>query len=87
MDRANGSYGAAPLFIRDRFTIQTTYVPNYVAPPAPPPESLAYYSNSFDTYCREFTRRTSASDDNEILERRGTVCLQPDGMWHVIRYE
>jgi surface antigen len=58
-----------------------SYAPNYVAPPAPPPESIAYYDEDAQTYCREYTQNVDINGGVE--ERYGTACLQPDGSWRV----
>lgn len=62
---------------------QSSYVPNYVAPPAPRPEELATYNDSEQTYCREYTQQVRI--DGQIQESYGTACLQPDGSWRVVQ--
>ena len=56
-----------------------TYVPNYVAPPAPPP---TYVDDHSGGYCREYSEPVRIGD--RVQESYGTACLQPDGTWRVI---
>jgi len=79
---AGGGYYASPeYYYQSPVYYANTYVPTYVAPPAPPPASIAYYDPSVQTYCREFTQETRI--EGQAQEIYGTACLQPDGSWRV----
>ncbi|HUY68600.1 MAG TPA: glycine zipper 2TM domain-containing protein [Alphaproteobacteria bacterium] len=62
---------------------QTTYVPNYVAPPAYDASPSPYYDTANSDYCREFTQEATVAGHE--AETYGTACLQPDGSWRVVR--
>jgi surface antigen len=81
-------YATAPAYTYPTGPVyfQTTYVPNYVAPPTPPPEAYfataaPYYDEDASGYCREFTQDVRV--DDHVEESYGTACLQPDGSWHI----
>jgi surface antigen len=81
------SYAAPYVYYPSPVYFQTTYVPNYVAPPAPPPEiysssAAAYYDETEAGYCREFTQEVRV--EGQMAESYGTACLQPDGSWRVV---
>jgi len=83
MDRADYYYARPTYYYPQPVYYETNYVPNYVAPPAPPPESMAYYNNSAQTYCREYTQEIRVN--GQMQESYGTACLQPDGSWRVVQ--
>jgi surface antigen len=91
MDRADSYYsrpaygGYAPgTSYAEPAYYATNYVPNYVAPEAPPPDPpAAYYDASVGSYCREYTQEIRI--DGRVQESYGTACLQPDGTWRVAR--
>jgi len=77
------SYGSYPF---DMFSSQigAPYQPNYVAPSAPPPPPpITYVEDDSGQYCRAFSETVRVG--NQIRETYGTVCLQPDGSWHVVQ--
>jgi len=81
-DNENRYYSSSPGYTYpEPGYYQTSYVPNYVAPPAPPPESVAYYSDNEQTYCREYTQEIRVN--GQLEESYGTACMQPDGSWRV----
>jgi surface antigen len=68
-------------------SFQAVYVPNYVAPPAPPSETFyssaaAYYDEAESDYCREFTQEIRVG--GQTKESYGMACLQSDGSWRVV---
>jgi surface antigen len=85
IDEQNRYYGASDYapYNPQPVYFTTNYVPNYVAPPAPTPESIAYYDESVQAYCREYTQNVDVNGGVE--ESYGTVCLQPDGTWRVVQ--
>jgi len=65
------------------YSVEVNYVPNYVAPPAPRPESLAYYAAAAQTPCRTVSQLINVNGITQ--ERMGTICLQPDGAWRIVQ--
>jgi len=57
-----------------------SYVPNYVAPEAPPAELI---NETPGDYCREYSELVHVG--NEFRESYGTACLQPDGSWKAVQ--
>jgi surface antigen len=55
------------------------YMPNYVAPPAPPPTSIDQQAG---TYCRPYSQAVNIG--GRLQESYGTACLQPDGTWRTV---
>jgi len=73
-------YGGYPAPV----SYQTTYQPNYVAPPASAEvDNPAIYNTATNSYCREYTQQIGIA--GQIQESYGTVCLQPDGSWRVVQ--
>ena len=56
------------------------YIPNYVAPSAPPP---TYIDNVSGDYCRDYSELIKVG--GHVQESYGTACLQPDGSWRVVQ--
>jgi hypothetical protein len=77
--------GAQGYYDYDRSPVNFTmpYVPNYVAPAAPPPASIIYVDSESGDYCREYSQRAQVG--NRTQEVHGTVCMQPDGSWWVVQ--
>lgn len=62
----------------------TYYRPNYVAPPAPPPQpATIYVDDSSGSYCREYSQQIRIG--NQVQESYGTACMQPDGSWKIVQ--
>lgn len=61
---------------------QSAYVPNYVAPPALPPD-MVYINSTYNSYCREFSQLMPVGD--RVQEIYATACLQPDGTWRIVQ--
>jgi surface antigen len=68
------TYAYAPVYY------QSAYVPNYVAPEAPPPAT--YVDEESGDYCREYSQTIRVA--GQVQESYGTACLQPDGSWRVV---
>jgi surface antigen len=80
---ARPAYAYAPEYAPAPVYYATSYVPNYVAPPAAPVESsTALYDEQQGSYCREYTQELRVG--NQVREAYGTACLQPDGTWRVV---
>lgn len=70
---------AAPYYANPGSIAFSSYVPNYVAPPEPPP---IYIDADYGSYCREYSQTVRIGD--QIQESYGTACLQPDGSWKAV---
>jgi surface antigen len=73
-------YAPAPVSYAQPVYYAPRYVPNYVAPPDPPPAPV--YNERPSDYCREFSQLVRIG--GEMQESYGTACLQSDGTWRAI---
>jgi surface antigen len=77
----NGSSTRIRLFDGPMPTVQ--YRPNYVAPPAPDPNSFGYYDANAGIYCRQILQPVLAG--NRVRQVPSTACMQPDGSMVVLQ--
>lgn len=76
-----GSYGAS--MFSDDPPGTAPYTPNYVAPPAPTPESFGYYNPATDGYCRQYVQPVMVGP--RVEQYIGLACRQPDGSWQIVQ--